>query len=214
MACDSAVYGTSAVCGYNGTDLCSFPITICQYAGLLKGHCHQCEVQYMAWQRPGDQCPLHLQKPKYLVVFQRNSNCTIWRIFSDWGFVGHKTKCHHHVKCSSCSHPQCHSFPTLSLTLWHNFPNRVQFEKFCGSSNLTLAFANTHEEPLLLPHFCGLGDLPNGSSVSAISSSTRCPFTSALDVFGRRTPSSPWIFPNARHYFWHSVLSHTSKNWH
>jgi len=104
------------------------------------------------------------------------------------------------LNAAHASHLQCHSIPAQSLTLWHNFPNRVQFEKFCGSSNLTLTFANTHKKPLLLPHFCGLGDLPNGSSISGISSSTRCPFTSALDVFGRRTPSSPWIFPNARHY--------------
>jgi len=145
-------------------------------------------------------CPLPLQKPKFHVVVQRNPNCTIWRMFCNWGFVGHKTKGHHHVKCTSCSHLQCHSIPTQSLTLWHNFPNRVKFENFCGSSNLNLAFAKIHEEPLLLPHFCGLGGLPNGSSVSGISSSTRCPFTSALDVFGRQTPSSQWIFPKARHY--------------
>ena len=144
---------------------------------------------------------LPLQKPKFHVVVERNSNCTIWGMFTSWGFVGHKTKGHHHVKRSSRSHLPYDGIPPQSLTLWHDFPKRVKFEKFCGSSDLTLAFANTHEEPLLLPHFCGLGDLPNVSSVSAISCSTRCPFTSALDVFGRRTPSSPRTFPNARHYF-------------
>lgn len=107
---------------------------------------------------------------------------------------------------------QRHSIPPQSLILWHNFLSRVQFEKFCGSSNLTLTFANTHEEPLLLPHFCGLDDLPNVSLVSGISSSIRCPFTSALDVFGRRTPSSPWTFPKDRHYFLtFSALTHPKQ---
>jgi len=45
--------------GYNGTDLCNFPIAICHYADLLQGHCHQCEIQDMAWQRPGDQRALY-----------------------------------------------------------------------------------------------------------------------------------------------------------
>jgi hypothetical protein len=201
MACDSAVYGTSAVwlqwhwpvqLSYRNLSLCR---SVTRALPSVRN------TGYGLTTSRRSTCPLPLQKPTFQVVVQRNSNYTIWRMFSNWGFEGHKTKGHHHIKCSSCNHLQCHSFPTQSLTLWHNFPNWVQFENFCGSSNLNLAFANTHDEPLLLPHFSGLGDLPNRSSVSGISSSTRCPFTSALDVFGRRTPSSPWTFSNARHSF-------------
>jgi hypothetical protein len=154
MACDSAVYGTSAVCGYSGTDLCNFLITIFRYAGLLKGHCQQCEVRDMAWKRPGDQralCPY--KNRNFMSLFGENRTVRydeysvieiLWAI---------KRKATTTSNAAHASHLQCHSISTQSLTLWHNFPNRVKFEKFCGSINLTLTFVNTHEKPLLLPRF-------------------------------------------------------------